>query len=197
MNTAQRNSNTFLQASSFNGGTIAQSFNLQRMRVIRAYANIIPPQYGYSSESNNSVFINTYDGSPLYLACGDVVLSAVIESYTSPIISVPNNATTVKISFAGLPTYNETYNIWEPGSTSSSIPFPYSYNSFSTDIISIQSLNEGYNINLDGYYYQVGYNTPLFYNNWINCVVNTNGDTITSPNPIVKLTLLVLNSFNA
>ena len=55
---SQRNSNTLVQASSLNGGNLAQSFNLQGMRVVKGYAYLIPPEYGYSTFSNSSVFLN-------------------------------------------------------------------------------------------------------------------------------------------
>jgi hypothetical protein len=193
---SQRNSNTLVQGSSFNGGNLAQSFNLQGMRVVKGYAYIIPPEYAYASPSNYSVFINPYDGSALFLSCGDVILSAVIENYGSEITSTRNSAT-IEVRLASIPTLNSEYNIWQPGDSD--------LQSFSNNKISIQNLNSGYNIPLDASVtvtsyngsWPVGYNTPLFYNNWVNCVLNKNYDTITSPNPIVKLTMLVLNSFNA
>lgn len=193
---SQRNSNTLVQASSLNGGTLAQSFNLQGMHVLKGYAYLIPPEYGYSSPSNSSVFINPYDGSPLFLSCGDVILSAVIENYGSYIKNT-NNSMCVEVHLASVPTLNSEYSIWEPGISDK--------DSFSTNQISIQQINNGFNIPLTGSVnitgqngsWPVGYNTPLFYNNWVNCdIINTSGDIITSPNPIVKLTLLVLNSFN-
>jgi len=196
MSNSQRNCNTLVQGSSFNGGNLAQSFNLQGMRVVKGYAYLNPPQYAYSTYSNSSVFINPYDGSPLFLSCGDVILSAVIENYGSYITS-SNNTATINIHLATIPTLNSEYNIWEPGVSDT--------NSFSLNNINIQNLNNGYNIPMNGSViifsyngnWPCGYNTPLFYNNWVNCNINLNGDTITSPNPIVKLTLLVMNSFNA
>ena len=194
-NNNQRNANISLQPSSFNGGANAQSFNFQSMRVIKGYSYVIPPEYSYNTQSNNVVFINPYNGSPIYLGCGDVIISSVIETYADPIQSL-NNTVNIQLAFASCPSINNDYNIWEPGIADMES---------ATQTISLQQLNNGLNVKFNGYTitygsngsWPVAYNTPLFYNNWINCVVNMNGDTITSPNPIVKLTLLVLNSFNA
>ena len=197
---SQRNSNTSVQASSFNGGNLAQSFNLQGIRVIKGYTYLIPPEYGYSTFSDNSLFFNTYDNSPIFLSCGDVILSAIIENDGTNITST-NNSANIRIYFAGTPIFNSEKNTWEPGQID--------WYSFSSNTITIQDLNIGYNIPMNAFdsiygkfngrftEWPICYNTPLYYNNWINCVVNMNGDTITSPNPIVKLTLLILNSFNA
>lgn len=192
----QRNANIFLQPSNFNGGTSAQNFNIQGLRVLKGYAYLIPPEYGYSTYSSQTVFINPYDGSPLFLGCGDVILSAVVESYGGQIIS-DNNSFNIQVFLAGIPTFNSNYNIWEPGKPDTT--------SISNYTIPVTSLNSGQNIILNGVvniygnngHWPISYNTPLFYNNWINCVINQNGATISNTNPMVKLTLLVLNSFNA
>ena len=192
----QRNANIFLQPSNFNGGTSAQTFNIQGLRVVKGYAYLTPPQYAYTTYTNQTVFINPYDGSPLFLGCGDVILSAVIESYGGQIIS-NNNSFNIQVFLASIPTFNSDFNIWEPGKPDTT--------SISNYTIPVTNINSGQNIILNGSvniygsngHWPVSYNTPLFYNNWINCVINQNEATITNSNPMVKLTLLILNSFNA
>jgi hypothetical protein len=164
------------------------------MRVVKAYAYIVPPEYAYNQPLNNVVFINSYDGSPLYLGCGDVILSSVIETYGPTIVS-SGNSVSVQLGFSSTPKFNSKFNIWEPGLTDpSSLTSP----------ISGTLLNSGFNFRFNAIVNIFGgqstwpltYNTPLFNNNWINLIVN-GSETVTSPNPIVKLTLLVLNSFNS
>ena len=112
---SQRNSNTLVQGSSFNGGNLAQSFNLQGMSIVNAYFRLVPPIYknsGSGQNANQSVLMNESGGNPLLLPIGACIL-AVIISTNEAITSNSGNISSY-IGYAVNPRYNHQTNTWEP-----------------------------------------------------------------------------------
>jgi hypothetical protein len=191
----QRNSNCIVQPSQFNGGNLAQSFNLQNMRTIKAYASLIP--YG---QTNKSLFFTSYSpitsniNNPVTLATGDCFISAFVETLGNPIEASP--LTTVQIYFALEPIFDGENNIWQPNPNSPTNPNTIFQRFYITDNITISQLNSGYNIPcIPGGTKVYGNISPIFYANWLTAVI-TNSHLITTPDPVIKITILVLNPIN-
>jgi len=110
----QRNSNTLVQGSSFNGGNLAQSFNLQGMSIINAYFKLIPPKYTNSDgqNANQSVLFNESSDNPVLLPVGACIVSIVISTE----IEVTSSSEYISsvIGYSKNPVYNYSTNIWEP-----------------------------------------------------------------------------------
>jgi hypothetical protein len=110
----QRNSNTLVQASSLNGGNLAQSFNLQCMSIINAYFRLIPPKYTNSSGRNadQSVLLNEASGAPIVLPVGACIVSIAVGIDQS--VTFGNSDISGVICYGKTPVYNYTTNVWEP-----------------------------------------------------------------------------------
>jgi hypothetical protein len=167
-----RNSNCTVQPSQINGGSLAQSFNLQSMRIIKGYASLIPyPGYG------QSMFLNSSNDEPISLGCGDCIISASIQSNKI----VADSSVSIMIWSCQAPLgYNSLINEWIPPLTIGSGI------SVTNDIITVAQLNTGLNIKVDGVNY------PYSYCNYLLGIINY-ANLITSSNPRVNLTLLILN----
>jgi hypothetical protein len=190
---AQRNTNCSVQASQFNGGHLAQSFNLQAMRIVKGYATLASSISG-SIGGNGSVLVNAYDDSAIELGPSDIVIAGVMENasgtwspgYASlpysggtgsvgniPLVSVSGTAT---IYHGGLPTFNNSTQLWTAGTVGAGIISP---------AMTASNLNGGVRFNA------VAVTTSTTQKYWLNCVTGT--AVFTSPNPTVLVTLLVMN----
>ena len=111
---SQRNSNTLVQGSSFNGGNLAQSFNLQGMSIINAYFRLVPPIYTNSAgqNANQSVLMNEAGGNPLLLPIGGCILAVVIS--TNEAVTSDYGSIWCYIGYTKNPRYNHQTNTWEP-----------------------------------------------------------------------------------
>jgi len=74
--------NTSVQASVLNGGNLAQSFNLQALRIVKGIVSLTADETGYVS------VINEYDGSPVTLGPSDFVIGFAVSNGN------PNNSNT-------------------------------------------------------------------------------------------------------
>jgi hypothetical protein len=118
---SQRNSNTLVQGSSINGGTLAQNFNLQGMSIINSYFHVKPPVYTGRSlqNANQSVLLNEYTGNPILLPVGSCIVSIVI--CTNEIITCGSGNIPCLITYGPTPKYNYNTGIWEPKDTTQSV----------------------------------------------------------------------------
>jgi hypothetical protein len=111
----QRNANTSVQASTLMGGNLAQVFDIQALRTIKGRVVALG-----SGAAANSVVINEYDGSPVTLYPGDIVVSLSVSNGNatpdgSAIPYAPTQFTAGSITLAvnstapvfGTPTANE------------------------------------------------------------------------------------------
>jgi hypothetical protein len=139
----QRNSNCLLQASSLNGGNVAQSFNLQGMRIIKGYIKLydIPP--AYSNNSFKTIVLDYYSGNPIQLPPSGCIISMAIENISSQPIPAAFSSTSMCITRAEPPTYDPITNTWLVKNDNDTTVYPIipytSLTSFNTGIV--------YNIN--------------------------------------------------
>jgi hypothetical protein len=178
----QRNANCVVQASQLNGGNLAQFFNLQAMRIIKGTV-ILPTSSTRQGDGN--VLINEYDGSAIELGGADVIVAAVVEngsgSNQGSVGYVPLSATGpvtpgVIFTYGALPTFNPGQNSWMAGATGASI----------SDVLTLPQLNTGIRFT------PIVSTTSATMKYWINCVAYDN-TAFTSLNPVLNVTLLVLN----
>lgn len=178
----QRNANCVVQASQLNGGNLAQFFNIQAMRMIKGTVTL--PGINGVGGGNGSVLINEYDGSAVELGAADVIVAAVVENFSgSPVGSSvgyqPLTATGpsfVEFTYGGAPTFNPALNTWVAGATGASISNP----------LSVAALNTGIRFT------PIVNSTSANMSYWVNCVANN--PTFSNINPMLNVTLLVLNS---
>ena len=177
----QRNTNCVVQASQLNGGNLAQFFNLQAMRMVKG--TVVLPT-AVSQRSDGNVLINEYDGSAIELGGADVIVAAVVEngsgSDQGSVGYLPLSATGttpgVIFTHGALPSFNPAQNSWMAGATGASI----------SNVLTLAQLNTGIRFT------PIVNTTSAEMKYWINCVGN--GDTaFTSVNPVLNVTLLVLN----
>jgi hypothetical protein len=121
---AQATFNTGLQASSFNGGNLAQIFNLQGVRMAKGQA-VIPSGTGAAT----SLFINWYDGSPLALGPNDFIVAYAVANGNvtstglgdvSPFYPAPFSGSSgaLNIQTAAVPSFNNATQSWVAGVSS-------------------------------------------------------------------------------
>jgi len=173
----QRNANCVVQASQLNGGNLSQSFNLQAMRIVKGVAALASTTSGVIG-GNGQVLVNEYDGSAIELGSNDVIIAGVIENSNSS-APLDGDGATVKLIYAGAPTYNSATVSWTAGTVSGDADSTIVSN------LSPTQLNGGVRFT------PLGASTSVDQSYWINCITSTN--VITTPNPYVNVTLLVLN----
>ena len=183
----QRNANCVVQASQLNGGNLAQSLNLQSIRIIKGQA-VFPNITTNPGGAIGIVDINNYDNVPIQLAYGDVVICVVIENANPdvPLVS-PNDLIFALISASNPPVYNEQTNSWDFNPEVGDIT-PITHG------ITLSNLNAGIRI-----ISQLDLTTSVF-NPWlIFGVLDFSSDNVlfTSPNPTLNITLLVMNPTHA
>jgi hypothetical protein len=90
----QRMSNTTIQGSKINGGSVAQSFNIQAMRIVKGIVNINSSKSlnpGDGAGPYNGI-MSDENGNPITLSNGDVLLALVIENISGQeFISLPGS----------------------------------------------------------------------------------------------------------
>ena len=178
---SQRNSNTVVQASSLNGGTLAQSFNLQGMSIVNSYFHVKPPVYtGRSTQNmNQSVLLNEYTGNPILLPVGACIVSIVI--CTNELITCDSGNIPCTIGYGPPPKYNYNTNIWEPKDITAT----------GSSILNFTPLDLQNGISSSPFS-----NTVNAYPSLIAFIGTTNIDdhkTINPPNSICKVKLLIIN----
>lgn len=182
----QRNANCVVQASQLNGGNLAQSFNIQAMRMVKGTVVLPTSTNQQRSQGDGNVLINEYDGSAIELGAADIIVSMVVEngsgSDQGSVGYVPLTATGATVplgvifTYGALPSFNPATNSWAAGATGASI----------SDPLALADLNTGIS------FQPIVSTTSTEMKYWINCVGN--GDTaFTSLNPVLNVTLLVLN----
>jgi hypothetical protein len=177
----QRNANCVVQASQLNGGNLSQCFNLQAMRMVKGTVSL---NWSNQPSGDGNVLVNEYDGSAVELGPADVIVAAVVEngsgSDQGSVGYLPLSATGttpgVILTYGALPSFNAGMNLWVSGATGASISAPLPLASLNTGIRFTPIVNS----------------TSSQMKYWINCVPNDN-TVFTSLNPVLNVTLLVLN----
>lgn len=183
---AQATFNTGLQASSLNGGNLAQIFNLQAVRMVKGQA-AIPSGTGAAT----SLFINWYDGTPLVLGPSDFIVAyavangnvtaagtAAVAPFYPAAFSGASGA--LDIQTAAVPSFSTQTQQWSAGVSSGDSILnsgPITASQINTNIGALET-------NLT---------TPMGANQWLNAVVT---DVFTSAG-LVNVTLFVMSGFPA
>jgi hypothetical protein len=180
----QRNANCVVQASQLNGGNLSQSFNLQAMRMVKGTVSLNWSVNNQESGDGN-VLVNEYDGSAVELGPADVIVAAVVENGSGsdqgsvgylPLAATGGSTLGVILTYGALPSFNPGMNSWVAGATGAAI----------SNTLTLASLNTGIRFT------PIVNSTSSQMKYWINCVPN--GNTVfTSLNPVLNVTLLVLN----
>ncbi len=184
---AQATFNTGLQASSLNGGNLAQIFNLQSVRMVKGQA-VVPAGTG----SATSVFIDCYDGSPLCLGPNDFIVAYAVANgnvtstglgNVSPFYPAPFSGASgaLDIQSAAIPSFNTATQSWVAGVSSGN-----SILASSTPLTTVQ-------INKNVGALETNLTTPMGANQWLNTVVS--GAFTTAG--FVNVTLFVMSGFPA
>lgn len=136
-----RMSNCTVQASTFNGDTLAKSFNIQSMRIIRGRCAL----QGYSSGGDNvvSAILDQHTRAPINISSADVIVSVVVENGSGPVNGVGVYPATnlppqifnglqplFSLYFGSRPVYNPNILSWFPGQISK----PITYNFTTADV---------------------------------------------------------------
>lgn len=135
-----RMSNCTVQASTFNGDTLAKSFNIQSMRIIRGRCSL----RGYSNGGDNvvSTILDQYTRAPINISSADVIVSVVVENGSGPLnglgvypaTNIPNFIGGLQplfsLYFGSRPIYNPNILSWFPGQISK----PITYNFTTADV---------------------------------------------------------------
>ena len=116
----QRMSNTTIQGSRINGGSVAQSFNIQAMRIVKGIVNLNSSKSlnpGDGAGTYNGI-MSDENGNPISLINGDVLLAVVIENISGQeFITLPGTYGRWEICFCDInglnyyPTITGTNNI--------------------------------------------------------------------------------------
>lgn len=177
----QRISNCSIEASKINGGTVAQNFNIQSLKVIRGQCSFTTFNEGGVATYLISVLLNPITRSPVSLTSGDVIIAGFIEnssgpsngSDVEPITNIPNvTPSNLTLYFGKVPTYLPAIQIWFP-----SIPTePIAYT------LSLIDVNLGKNLSIIN-------NSPVNNNNWIYAIVTS--PQFTRNNTGINISLLV------
>lgn len=184
---AQATFNTGLQASSLNGGNLAQIFNLQGVRMVKGQA-VVPAGTG----SATSLFINWYDGSPLCLGPNDFIVAYAVANgnvtstglgNVSPFYPAPfvGSSGALDIQSAAIPSFNTATQSWVAGVSSGN-----SILASGTPLTTVQ-------INKNVGALETNLTTPMGANQWLNTVVSV---AFTSAG-LVNVTLFVMSGFPA
>jgi hypothetical protein len=182
---SQATFNTSLQASSLNGGNLAQICNLQAARMVKGQA-LVPS----GTETATSLFINWYDGTPLVLGPNDFIVAYAVANgnvcstglgNVSPFYPNPFSGEDglLNIQTAAVPTFNPSTQMWEAGVSSG--------NAILSDDIDASDINT--NIGA----LETELSTPMGSNQWLNCVVS--GSFVSAG--YVNITLFVMSGFPA
>jgi hypothetical protein len=187
---AQATFNTGLQASSLNGGNLAQIFNLQGVRMVKGQA-VVPT----GTASATSVFIDCYDGSPLCLGPNDFIVAYAVANgnvtstglgnvspfYPAPFVSTAGSGSTaLDIQTAAVPSFNTTTQSWVAGVSSGD------------SILNSGALRD-LEINRNIGALETVLTTPVGANQWLNAVVIASFATA----GLVNVTLFVMSGFPA
>jgi hypothetical protein len=131
-----RMSNCTVQASVFNGDTLAKSFNIQSMRIIRGRCSLI----GNSSGGDNvvSTILDQYTRAPINISSADVIVSVVVENGSGPLNGLGVFPATnippeffnglqplFSLYFGSRPVYNPNILSWFPGQISKPITYNF------------------------------------------------------------------------
>jgi hypothetical protein len=183
----QRNSNCIVQASQFNGGNLAQSFNLQNMRIIKAYASINPETlYTQTIIFGNqkyyfTLIVDKY-GAPIQLPPSGFIVSMCIENGSEKPLKTPGNInSSIFVALQLPPTYDNFTDTWVP-----SVPY---YTKISIlpppGSIELTSLNAGFTCNP-----YINYPPSA---NFLGCFFTESPlkPVITTPNPSLVFTILI------
>jgi hypothetical protein len=186
---AQATFNTGLQASSLNGGNLAQIFNLQGVRMVKGQA-VVPAGTGAAT----SVFIDCYDGSPLCLGPNDFIVAYAVANgnitstglgNVSPFYPAPfvggGGSGALDIQTAAVPSFNTSTQSWVAGVSSGD-----SILNSGTPITAFQ-LNK----NIGSLVTTLA--TPVGANQWLNGIVSNSFATA----GLVNVTLFVMSGFPA
>jgi hypothetical protein len=181
----QRNSNCIVQPSQFNGGNLAQSFNLQNMRTIKAYASINPETLYieiFGNEKYYSTLIVDKYGAPIQLPPSGFIVSMCVENGSEKPLETPGNInSSIFVTLQLPPIYDNFTNTWVPlypsATKSSILPPPGS--------IELTSLNSGFVFNP-----YVNYPPSA---NFLGCFFTESPlkPVITTPNPSLVFTILI------
>lgn len=186
---SQATFNTGLQASSLNGGNLAQIFNLQAVRMVKGQA-VVPSGTGTAT----SLFINWYDGSPLCLGPNDFIVAYAVANgnvtstglaEVSPFYPAPfagsSGSGALDIQTAAVPSFNTSTQSWVAGVSSGN-----SILNSGTPITALQlNRNIGSLVNT--------LSTPVGANQWLNAIVSNTFGTA----GLVNVTLFVMSGFPA
>ena len=183
---SQATFNTGLQASSLNGGNLAQIFNLQAVRMVKGQA-VVPSGTGAAT----SVFINWYDGSPLCLGPNDFIVAYAVAngnvtstglSEVSPFYPAPfvGGSGALNIQTAAVPSFNTATQSWVAGASSGN-------SILNSGAITATQINR--NIGA----LETALTTPVGANQWLNAVVSGLFTTA----GLVNVTLFVMSGFPA
>lgn len=183
---SQATFNTGLQASSFNGGNLAQVFNLQAVRMAKGQA-VVPSGTGAST----TPFINWYDGTPLALGPNDFIVAYAVANgnvtstglaevspfYPAPFVGASG---ALDIQTAAVPSFNTPTQSWVAGvSSGDSI--------LNSGPVTAAQINK--NIGA----LETAVTTPMGANQWLNAIVT---DAFTTAG-LVNVTLFVMSGFPA
>jgi hypothetical protein len=167
-----RNSNTFLQTSTLQtNGTLSKNYSFQTIRTVKGRAVLL------NTDGNSNInvpLINEYDGSPIQLYPGDIIMSISIYNGNEP-FSYPNiytqtlyknkypipflNGGYFTLSVTPPPTYNYQSKNWIPDTSTSTdlcSLYLYSLSSFSTNGVTAP----------------LSYNTRPLYNSAVGSITN-------------------------
>ena len=179
----QRISNCSIEASKINGGTVAQNFNIQSLKVIRGQCSFTTFNQGGVNTYLISVLLNPITRSPVSLAYGDVILGALIENSSGPsngsdveqIANIPNvTPSNITLYFGKRPSYFPAIQIWFPSMSMLTDPISYT--------VSLTDVNLGKNLSIIN-------KSPVNGNNWIYITVTS--PQFTRNNTGVNISLLV------
>jgi hypothetical protein len=114
----QRNANVGVQASSLMGGNLAQTFDLQAMRIIKGRVPL-------NAATGTNVVINEYDGTPVNFGYGDCIVAATVangnptaDGSASPYGANQFSAGNIIYALAPAPTLNAS-GTWDAAANSS------------------------------------------------------------------------------
>jgi hypothetical protein len=183
---SQATFNTGLQASSLNGGNLAQIFNLQSVKMVKGQA-VVPAATG----SATTVFIDWYDGSPLCLGPNDFIVAYAVANgnvtstglaevspfYPAPFVGASG---ALNIQTAAVPSFNTPTQSWVAGvSSGNSI--------LNSGPVTAVQLNKNVGA------LETNLTTPVGANQWLNAIVTSAFTTA----GLVNVTLFVMSGFPA
>ena len=178
----QRNSNCSLQASSLNGGNLAQSFNLQGLRIIKGYIKLYDIDPPYPNNSAKTFILDYYTGNPLQLPpCGCIISIAIENASSEPLPTLPSNPYYISITNSQPPIYDTLNNTWIIQNDNDTTVRPFAS-------ASISSLNSGVVFNVNTVY------SPAY--NFLLAIFDGSGyfNYPTIPNPTLRVSILLIDA---